>query len=752
MPPVDPPAHDEPAILRASSSGEIKVPPVVPPVPRARTASIAGGTRRRLTVLDRARHRIEAWLRTRRRRRLAWGLLASAIVLPLGLLVVYPLVGAWSIRHRLLPRIEARLGQRILVEDIDVSLGHATLRHVRILGEGAQTVGEIEQLDVEFAALRSLVGSIRVQAASIDHVQLQLSRQQLASVRAAFNALPPANGAAPGQSASSGSRTKMSTMMPAQLRVSDISLLVDDQAQLTIAALDRNPHQTELRGVDVVAHHASATLKAHADRVSVSGTTIATFTGATISARVGTRALDEALDARPALTATAIAGSLTRVGSDVYWQAAGAYPSTRPVAWRLQGGTRDHGRSGNFQLLTATDQAALLVAAFSPTEVTFDGGVAIAGLSLTHPAVVNTPVDGIGFSLFMRGRLDRHAQRLEVPVATLLKDGVTIALGGSAELGRHRSVDLRVTVPPVPCQTVLRAVPPAMIPKLAGYELAGTFALEVRGAIAWDSLAASTLESTGGLAGCSIVTAPADSPAKLNAPFVQRVEIAPKQYADLIVGGKNPYFVNYDSIPEYVIHSLVATEDPTFMQRESFAAAGMARALLENLRTGSLRVGGSTIPMQLAKNVFLDGKRTLSRKLQELFLAWHIESTLPRYRIIEIYLNIIEFGPGIYGIGRATRDLFDKPVYELMPVDAAYFSSIVPKPRTSYRNFCKGELDDDTRNRMQRALTLMVNEGEISPEDWKAATETKLVFAAPNDGEAACMERRNQALTQFENR
>ena len=741
MPPDEPPAHDEPAILRASST------PPAPISPRPRTASMAGGTRRRLTVFDRARRGLETWTQTRRRRRIAWSLVALAVLLPIGLFVVYPLVGAWAIRHRLLPRLEARLGQRILVEDIDVSLGHATLYHVRMLGEAAQTVGEIEQLDVDFATLGSLVGSIRLQAASLTHVQLQLSHQQLTRVRAALDGPREATVTAPGQSASSGTRTKLATLIPAQLHIRDVSLRVDNRVELTIASIERM-HATspvELRGIGVVAHHPRATITAHADQAKLSSTTIATFTGATISASVGTGAT--------AATATDISGSLIRIGADVYWQAAGTYPSTNQVAWRLQGRTLDRGRTGDAQLLTATDQpSGLLSAAFSPTAISFDGTIAIAGVSLAHPAVVNRPVNGIGFSLAVRGSFDRVAQRLEVPVATLHKDGVAIALGGSAQLGQHRSIDLRITVPPVPCQTVLQAVPPAMIPKLAGYVLAGTFALDLRGAIAWDSLAASTLESTGGLAGCSIVTAPADSPAKLNAPFVHRVEVAPQQYADLIVGGKNPYFVNYDSIPDYVIHSLVETEDPTFMQRESFAAPGMARALLENLRTGTLRVGGSTIPMQLAKNVFLDGKRTLARKLQELFLAWHIESTLPRYRIIEIYLNIIEFGPGIYGIGRATHELFDKPVYELMPVDAAYFSSIVPKPRTSYHNFCKGEIDDDTRNRMQRALTLMVNEGEISPEDWKAATETHVVFAERKDSEADCMARRKQALTEFENR
>jgi membrane peptidoglycan carboxypeptidase len=149
--------------------------------------------------------------------------------------------------------------------------------------------------------------------------------------------------------------------------------------------------------------------------------------------------------------------------------------------------------------------------------------------------------------------------------------------------------------------------------------------------------------------------------------------------------------------------------------------------------------------MQVAKNLFLSRERTLSRKLEELVLAWHMETSLSRDRILEIYLNIIEFGPGIYGISEAASALFGKTAAELQPNEAAYFSAIVPRPSSSYATYCQGEIDVVTAKRMRRALTLLVNAGDLSPEDWQAAVATKLEFSTPAN-RAACMLRRDRAL------
>jgi membrane peptidoglycan carboxypeptidase len=94
--------------------------------------------------------------------------------------------------------------------------------------------------------------------------------------------------------------------------------------------------------------------------------------------------------------------------------------------------------------------------------------------------------------------------------------------------------------------------------------------------------------------------------------------------------------------------------------------------------------------MQMVKNVLLAHEKTLSRKLQELFLVWYLEQLLPKQRILEIYFNAIEFGPRLYGIGPAARHYFGKSASDLGPLEAAFFSSILPSPKRRYVQYCAG--------------------------------------------------------------
>ena len=150
------------------------------------------------------------------------------------------------------------------------------------------------------------------------------------------------------------------------------------------------------------------------------------------------------------------------------------------------------------------------------------------------------------------------------------------------------------------------------------------------------------------------------------------------------------------------------------------------------------RMGASSITMQMVKNVLLSREKTLSRKLQEMFLTWYLETQLSKERILEIYFNVIEFGPGIYGIGRATKHYFGKAPRDLLPREAAFFSSILPNPKRRYVHYCKGpELDAKWELYLNRILRRMHERERLTDEEFDAAMATKLVFdraeAMPTD-------------------
>src|SRR5688572_26223042 len=132
--------------------------------------------------------------------------------------------------------------------------------------------------------------------------------------------------------------------------------------------------------------------------------------------------------------------------------------------------------------------------------------------------------------------------------------------------------------------------------------------------------------------------------------------------------------------------------------------------------------------MQFVKNVLLYREKTVARKLQELFLTHYVEETLEKERIFEIYVNVIEFGPGIYGIGPAARHYFGKHPRDLNPVEAAFFSSILPSPKKRHLQYCDGELSRTGDAKVQRILKLLHERKKLTDEEYQTALQTPLVF------------------------
>ena len=134
--------------------------------------------------------------------------------------------------------------------------------------------------------------------------------------------------------------------------------------------------------------------------------------------------------------------------------------------------------------------------------------------------------------------------------------------------------------------------------------------------------------------------------------------------------------------------------------------------------------------MQFVKNVLLYREKTLARKLQELFLTWHVENTLTKDRILEIYFNVIEYGPGaLRHRARRRWHYFGKPPKDLNPVEAAFFSSILPSPKERYKQYCEGTLTKWTTGKIERILALMLKRERITQAEYDQAIATPLLFA-----------------------
>lgn len=140
-------------------------------------------------------------------------------------------------------------------------------------------------------------------------------------------------------------------------------------------------------------------------------------------------------------------------------------------------------------------------------------------------------------------------------------------------------------------------------------------------------------------------------------------------------------WVDYPQISSHLKRAIIAAEDAKFLEHEGFDWEGMQLALEKNLRRGRVVAGGSTISQQLAKNLFLSGERSFVRKGQEAIITLMIEAVLPKRRILELYLNLIEWGDGVFGAEAAARHYFGVPAARLSPSQAAWMAGIVPNPR-----------------------------------------------------------------------
>ena len=140
-------------------------------------------------------------------------------------------------------------------------------------------------------------------------------------------------------------------------------------------------------------------------------------------------------------------------------------------------------------------------------------------------------------------------------------------------------------------------------------------------------------------------------------------------------------WVPYERISEHLKRAVIAAEDARFLDHEGFDWEAIQQAMQKNERRGKVVAGASTISQQLAKNLFLSGERSWLRKGEEAAITWMMERTLSKRRILELYLNVAEWGEGVFGVEAAARHHFGIPAAALGPEQAVWLAAILPSPR-----------------------------------------------------------------------
>jgi monofunctional glycosyltransferase len=198
---------------------------------------------------------------------------------------------------------------------------------------------------------------------------------------------------------------------------------------------------------------------------------------------------------------------------------------------------------------------------------------------------------------------------------------------------------------------------------------------------------------------------------------------------------RRPYRISQTWVPlskisPYLIKAVLIAEDDKFWNHEGFDYEAIQKAIEKDLKVKKYKYGGSTITQQLARNLYLSPEKSLTRKISEAIITWRIEKSLPKKRILELYLNVVEWGEGIFGVEAASRHYFGKPASALTPFEAARLASVLPNPR-------KYNPAADQRyvvNRANLIYNTMTRRGIIIPEYEEATkkAEPPASFESPN--------------------
>jgi transglycosylase-like protein len=673
--------------------------------------------------------------------------------------LMIPQLGAWVLRTRVLPKLEERLDRRLTIGEIKVHYGSASLKTVVLQGirdEGHEPLARIGAVQVSFDFWPALVGDVRLRAVTIEQPRFALRRDATgdnfsdlpARLRGKAAAAAPAE--APGRD-----------RMPDQLRVVNGWLVIDDDRTGVRAGadgIDAELRRGSMAHATLTGVHAEhrlgprftvTSVQVEADPKNVRGTVAVSVTGGTA-------------DILPKLALTGIAGRVAAAGEPGKATIAlrGGYGGVGDDLWRAEGTIDLDRREGDVHLRAdrfTFDKVADALAGtpvVAPEDTSLDaaldlslkdgvlrfaGALDLDHLSIFHPWLAEEPVRDLGFQAKVRGSFATRARVLTLDDLSVSLRGLSAHLDGEAALigGEEpdgttrvdRRLKAHLVVPQVPCQTVLAAMPPELTPRLQGFVLKGNFSTDLHVDVDWADLDNLDLGGSVGIFGCKVIEAPDDmKPDRLLAEFEQVVEVEENNFVSFQVGPSNPDFVPYAEVSPYLLNSLMTTEDSGFMKHHGFINREFKSALIKDLKEGYFKYGASSITMQIAKNVFLYRQKTLARKLQELFLTWYIETILPKERLLEIYVNVIEFGPGLYGIGAAARHYFGKKAKDLNPVESAFFSSILPNPKKRYMQYCEGELNRWGDAKVQRIVKLEHERGLLSDEEYARALQTPLVF------------------------
>ncbi|MFT5429832.1 MAG: hypothetical protein ACI9OJ_000504 [Myxococcota bacterium] len=361
----------------------------------------------------------------------------------------------------------------------------------------------------------------------------------------------------------------------------------------------------------------------------------------------------------------------------------------------------------------------------SPAKLSVKGKWGVDGIRLALPWLAAKPLALSGLTGAVDATLDMADDALTV-------DSGHVAVGpgrlnysfGVRDFTASPVFSWTLEIPRTHGQAVVDAIPTAILGTLRDLKLKGDFSWKNTGRLDTRDMRTFDYKSTAKTHGFGVVDLGKRLDfSVLRKPFVHRVQEGGGKIVEFTTGPKSKRWVSYGRVSPWMAKVLTTTEDGTFWRHKGLAFFAFKEAMVANLERGRFYRGGSTITQQLVKNIFLIREKTIARKLQEMFIAWRMEHFFSKKQLLALYLNIVELGPNLYGIGKASWHYFGKRPSELDVVECAFIASLLPSPRRYYYQYKRGRVTEGWRKGLKKTLEVMHKRGKL--------TEDELHMAAP---------------------
>jgi monofunctional biosynthetic peptidoglycan transglycosylase len=291
-------------------------------------------------------------------------------------------------------------------------------------------------------------------------------------------------------------------------------------------------------------------------------------------------------------------------------------------------------------------------------------------------------------------------------------------------------------VPLSGCQSLLEAAPRGLLPLVREMRLSGSFGIDLQ--VRYDALAPKETRAVLSVQNeCQVQRVPPElSAQRFERPFMRQVKAPDGSLITIESGPGSPSWVSLDDMSRHLETAVLICEDSRFHAHAGFDFLALENALKDDLKQGRFARGASTITMQLAKNLYLSTEKNLGRKLQEALLTVLLEQQLDKRRILELYLNVVELGPGLYGVGDAAQYYFATPARALSLGQALYLASILPNP--TYSRFGPdGKLKPQWQSYLRRLMHIAHKIKRIDESELQAALEEEIAFRVPASAETS---------------